>query len=221
MNVQGAAVIPRQYLKLLARGFAIFPVRHRGKEPLTPHGFKDASCEPAHAELWTRRWPSCNWGVALGSASRCMVLDFDTKDGLANFECEHGKLPATYTVRTARGMHLYFRLPEGGASTRVFDDGELRSDGAYVVAEGSIHPSGSGYKCIADIAIADFPPAIAEHFQAQHPTAEACPDAAISEGQRNAKLASLAGTMRQRSFGQRAIEAALLVENVVGKVCPL
>ena len=37
--------------------------------------------------------------------------------------------------------------------------------------------------------------------------------AVITEGQRNATLTSLAGTMRRKGFGEAAIDAALLVEN--------
>jgi len=36
---------------------------------------------------------------------------------------------------------------------------------------------------------------------------------AIREGQRNATLASLAGSMRRKGFGEAAINAALLAEN--------
>ena len=43
----------------------------------------------------------------------------------------------------------------------------------------------------------------------------------IFEGQRAATLASLAGTMRRRGFGQEAIEAALQAENAARCVPPL
>lgn len=210
----------RPWDKLLAHGFAIFPVRLRGKEPLTEHGLKDATRDLAKIEMWARQWPGCNWGVALGGASACFVLDFDTPDGTEIFERTHGKLPPTYTVKTARGSHLYFRLRESGVLTRRFEGGEVRSDGAYVVGEGSIHPSGAAYQCLSDVAIAEFPCGVLEHL-APRPVPEVRPEAAIPEGQRNAALTSYAGTMRRRGMGREAIAAALHAENTARCSPPL
>ena len=67
--------VPSQCAKLLSRRFAIFPVRERGKEPLTKRGFKDATSNPKQVAAWSRQFPGCNWGVALGVPSRCFVLD--------------------------------------------------------------------------------------------------------------------------------------------------
>ena len=187
MTTLETPAIPLQCEKLLAKGFSIFPVRGRGKQPLTLHGFKDASRDADQIAAWSRRWPRCNWGVALGKQSGCCVLDFDAKDGVTNFEQKHGKLPATYTVKTGRGTHLYFQLPDCGMPTRRFKGGELRSDGAYVVGEGSVHPSGAIYACVANVPIAEFPPALLERAKGKS-TIEVRPDECIPKGERNESL---------------------------------
>jgi len=190
------------------------PCENAGKHPtrLTPHGFKDATHDPAQVAAWSRQYRSCNWGVALGARSKCFVFDFDTKDGLANFEREHGELPKTYRVKTSRGFHLYFRLPSSGAPTRKFDGGELRSDGAYVVSEGSIHPSGVRYECVCDAPIAEFPPALLEHFQARSVT-EAQLGEPILEGRRNDVLFHIALGAARNGAMEAAVLALLRTEN--------
>src|SRR5271156_5548932 len=95
--------VPAHFTKLLARGFAIFPVQQKGKKPLSSHGFKDASRETEQVAAWSREFPNCNWGVACGAPSACIVIDFDKSEALETFERDHGKLPLTYAVKTARG----------------------------------------------------------------------------------------------------------------------
>jgi Bifunctional DNA primase/polymerase, N-terminal len=164
-----AVRVPPQCKKFLELGFSIFPVQFRGKRPLTEHGFKDASNDDQQVLEWAHRWARCNWGIALGKQSGCVVLDFDEQDGVAKFEEQYGKLPVTYTVKTARGVHLYYRLPLDGARTRNFEGGELRSDGAYVVAEGSTHSSGILYECILNVEIAEIPRSVLAQLNAGIP----------------------------------------------------
>jgi len=51
------------------------------------------------------------------------------------------------TVRTGRqdGHHVYF-VPDPPLKTKDLGDGELRADGAYVLAPPSVHPNGPTYK---------------------------------------------------------------------------
>jgi hypothetical protein len=205
--------IPPNCAALLARGFAIFPLRHKGKEPLSEHGFKDASRETERIAAWSQKFPNCNWGVACGAPSACIVLDFDKPEALEKFELEHGNLLATYTVKTARGLHFYFRDVPGGMSTRTFDGGELRADGAYVVAEGSIHPTGVQYRCVSDFEIAEFPPSLLMHFRSK-PAIEFEPNVPIAEGQRNNALFHLALSAARGGASDNAVSALLQAENM-------
>jgi putative DNA primase/helicase len=112
---------------------------------------------------------------------------------------------------------------------------DVRADGGYVIVPPSRHRSGNFYRwaegwhpaCV-DLALA--PPWLIELGQRASTSKMIPPDrlpiegnvggnhlhslpAVISEGQRNATLASLAGSMRRKGFGEAAILAALLVEN--------
>jgi len=150
-------------IKYAQRGFAVFPLVTRTKEPATAHGCKDATRDPA---IITRRWWSrASRGVAIrtGQASRLIVLDIDPRHGgdesLADLEQKYGPLPSAPTVHTGSdGKHYYLAYPlenlayppgAGEISCRVglggFSGVDLKADGGYVVAPPSIHPNGNRY----------------------------------------------------------------------------
>jgi len=62
-------------LQLAAKGKYVFPCRPRGKEPLTSHGFKDATTDPEQIRRWWSEHPDANLGLATGLLSRLVVLD--------------------------------------------------------------------------------------------------------------------------------------------------
>lgn len=100
-----------------------------------------------------------NVGIATGP-SRLVVVDLDipkdkssegTPDGVTTFEalCERTghAVPDTYRTRTASGgQHLYFTAPDGVRLTNTAGTiaplVDTRARGGYVVAAGSITPSG-------------------------------------------------------------------------------
>jgi hypothetical protein len=134
-------------------GFKVFPLKPRSKLPATQHGYKDASNDPAVIRAWWRRMPDANIGIATGKASGVIVLDVDAQHGgletLARLEDENGRLPDAPTVRTGNGgLHIYFRDPgELRNSTGLVGPGiDVRGDGGYVVAAGSIHENGTVYR---------------------------------------------------------------------------
>jgi hypothetical protein len=164
-------------LALAAKGFAIFPLRPRTKEPYgedkfyrTAGGYKCATRDRSLIEFWWGRHPDNNIGVACGSVSAIWVLDVDGDQGreaLATLEEQHGQLPPTVEVvtpgkinkktgvHTGRGLHLYFNYPLGqdirNAQNR--DDGlEVRGNGGYVLAPPSAHPDGGNYRWSVDSA---------------------------------------------------------------------
>lgn len=137
----------RAALGYAAQGLHVIPLKPRDKVPLTAHGGKDATTDPAQIRAWWTQWPDANIGIATGKVSGFWVLDLD------------GAYPDTWpplgiepTVKTARGVHYYFRCPEGTEiKNRAKIGGEqidVRGDGGYVIAPPSIHPSGVRYEFI-------------------------------------------------------------------------
>jgi hypothetical protein len=119
---------------------------------LAPRGFLDASNDEETIRRWWSAKPDANVGIATG-ASGLLVVDVD--HGLE----EKGVWPDwladafTYTVRTGRrpefGLQFYFQADGSRNSAGWAKDGlsgDIRADGGYVLAAGSIHPSGHPYE---------------------------------------------------------------------------
>lgn len=139
-------------LSYAAKGWPVFPCKPRGKTPLTPHGFKEATCNPNLIERWWDRWPDANIGVPTGSAIKAWVLDVDGAEGsvsLTQLESELGELPLTREAITGGGgRHLFFSMPGDraiGNRVNLRPGLDVRGDGGYVVVPPSIHPSGKAY----------------------------------------------------------------------------
>jgi hypothetical protein len=174
-------------LDYAARGWPVFPVKPRGKEPLTEHGFLDATADLEQVEAWWRRWPNANIGAACGHAFD--VLDQDGEQGARSLLdlLEAGGAPRRGPrgwVRVATGgdgRHYYFQ-PGGPVRWRGFRPGldwcGLRG---YVILPPSIHTSGGRYRWIKDTNVTNkvpdgFPPAPAWlHRAATRPVREVRP----------------------------------------------
>lgn len=137
-------------LAYASRGWPIFPCRRRGKEPLTRHGFRDATCDPATIRTWWQRWPDANIGMPAGQASGVVVLDVDPRNGGDESLLDLPPLPATVECLTGGGgRHIYFAWPGIQAPCRNNALGpglDLKGDGGYVLLPPSVHPSGRRYE---------------------------------------------------------------------------
>lgn len=139
-------------------GFAVFPLRARGKRPATQHGVNDWTDDAESVRKWWERHPDHNIGIACGTPSGgLLVLDFDVdeekdKDGLATlyaWERSHGELPETAVAITGRGgMHYLYRTDRTNIHPSANPDlsVDVRSDGSYIVAPPSVHENGRRYE---------------------------------------------------------------------------
>jgi putative DNA primase/helicase len=159
-------------LDCAARGWAIIPLhgikdgvcacrrgescQHPGKHPRTPNGVHNATADRKRIKAWLQKCPGANFGIATGRPSGIFVLDVDGKDGKTSLQAlqdEHGRLPKTVTVKTGKGRHLYFRCDGaqvGNSAGRLGEGIDVRGDGGYVVAAGSVHSSGTTYRYVED-----------------------------------------------------------------------
>jgi hypothetical protein len=199
------------------RGWAVLPIRAGSKVPLTAHGVKEASCEAVAIREWWSRWPDACVAIACGSkSSGLVVLDCDAAEFVWALENACGPLPETFTVATGRGSHRYFVTREPIRTHRIAPHLEVRGEGAYVLAPPSLHPSGARYRVINDAEPAPLPDALRQllcALPAQSVAKSTHAAAKISEGMRNSRLTSLAGSMRRKGMTPAAIGAALLEEN--------
>ncbi len=147
--------IGREALADVRRGFAVFPCRPREKRPAVGRGLNEWTTSEVDAILHWTRHKYDNIGITCGTPSGgLLVLDFDvsdTKDGLATlreWEAINGELPETATARTGSGgMHMFYRTSRTGLhpSANAELGIDVRTDGSYVIAPGSVHPCGEVY----------------------------------------------------------------------------
>ena len=168
---------PTTLSELVARGFALFPLRPGTKVPAVARDWEHAATTSLTRLRQLAPQPGANYGVACGP-SDLIVIDLDiAKDPQELAEggptegwsvlreladAHDGELPRTFTVRTASGgRHLYFRPTVDGPTPRntVRRLGPLidtRGVGGYVVAPGS-RVDGVEYQVIDDAPIAVLP----------------------------------------------------------------
>lgn len=133
------------------------------KTPLTSNGFRGASkTERIVRELWKRN-PGALIGVPTGAPIGCWVLDIDPKHGgpetLAALEATHTSLPKTLTAETTSGgRHYFFKHVPGVRNRGALGAGiDVRGDGGYVIAAGSVPEVGLPYRWLHECEPAEAP----------------------------------------------------------------
>ena len=136
-----------------SRGLCVIPIRAGTKKAALRSWKPFQSQRPDDATL--RDWFAAGGkGLAIvcGQVSGGLIVrDFDQQAAYNRWASDHadlaGKLP---TAATARGRHVYGRIPERRGIVTLAD-GELRGDGGYVLAPPSIHPAGTAYRWIVPL----------------------------------------------------------------------
>lgn len=175
-------------------GFNVIPLKHGEKTPLISwKRYQTKKVTEDDIERWHETHPDCNWGVITGAVSGIVVIDCDDKDAT---DWAREKLPQSpFTVRTSRGCHIYYLMPEDHAVLKRFvpkDFGiniDVKADGGYVVAPCSLHPSGIIYKA----RITDSMESIPVFREPDTGTLIDIPN--IPQGSRNNAIAHLAGRL--------------------------
>jgi hypothetical protein len=227
-------------LRYAELGYRVFPCTPGGKAPLTPHGFHDAMTDAEQIEHWWAQHPRANIGIP---TTGLVVIDSDGEANSWPNDPDHAAdlASAGAIALTPRGgRHLVFRRHEGNAwkcSTGKLAPGvDVRTDGGYIVVPPSRTTQGV-YRWAPDLELdrtagcLPEPPAwLVQELDAltttprpsangthtfAHVAAGGAEANKIPEGQRNATLARLAGTMRRVGMGLPEIAAALHQTNRV------
>ena len=102
-------------LEYASRGWPVFPCRPGGKEPVTRHGFRDASTDPSRIAHWWNRHPGANLAIATGTPGPD-VLDVDQHGEAGNGFAAWRRLRAAGLIQgtiavvatPGGGLHAYF-----------------------------------------------------------------------------------------------------------------
>lgn len=208
------ALSPARFALMAAAGLRLFPLKPNDKTPACAwKEFQERA--PTIEELAAWDAGNYNIGVICGSPSGIVVLDVDSPD--AQELVDGLNLPATPTVRTARGVHYYFRSRAYEIRNSVRVAGaklDVRGDGGYVVGPGSIHPTGARYEWIVpptEVAFAELPTSLLKLMQTKSKRAVAAKptgqEISLTEGQfgrfLNRQLAELLKELSGASEGER------------------
>lgn len=200
-----ASIAERLAVSYLERGWVPIPLKPGGKVALIKwerYQKERPTYEDVHD--WWDKWPDANIGIITGALSGLAVVDLDTDEALRNLgERCGGLMPSTLMVKTPRGFHLYFAHPGLGVNVptkaALLPGTDLRGDGGYVVAPGSIGEDGQRYRVLLNAELAPLPewlpPLLAKSTEAaQKPTDRPSRlRQGVLEGQRNTEAARLAG----------------------------
>jgi Bifunctional DNA primase/polymerase, N-terminal len=122
-----------------AAGLSVFPVT-AAKNPLTTHGFKDATTDPAQIEAWLKKWPHCEFGWAV--PADVVVVDVDVKHGKRGYDdfqrlagCAVQDVPTPMATTPSGGAQLFYAAskPYKNAVAIAGTGIDTRSEGGYVV----------------------------------------------------------------------------------------
>ena len=225
----------RRYFQI---GWNLTPLKFQSKEPLIPwERFQHERI--TEEELKQLFKPGCNIGVVCGKISKLVVLDVDgITPEIRDFLKDKPGLKETARVKTSRGWHFYFSIPDDVEIPTVknlqgLQGLEVRGEGSYVVAPPSLHPSGIAYKWSLPTGKFEVHPipdwlldSIAMHkefskegdklyktiLQDTRP---------LHEGERNSTLCSLAGRLKAGGLSKEETRNLLLAINKERCIPPL
>ena len=209
----------------------VFPCT--GKRPVTPHGCKDATTDPAQIEEWWGNGSIYNVAIATGNGLVVLDVDIDHDAGkygdetLADLERQYGPLPETWMCLTGGGgVHYYFQCDDPALTVAAgFAPGlDYRGTGGYVIAPPSIHPTtGRAYEWEAscrpnNTSLAPLPDWLHRLMlqgKRDKPKRMGSTEAPgkVKEGHRNDTLFRLGSSLRAKGMTVGEISAALLEAN--------
>jgi Bifunctional DNA primase/polymerase, N-terminal len=129
-------------LRYVAHGLRIFPV-NAAKKPLTKHGFKDATTDPAVIEGWWTKWPAAD--PALAVRADMVVVDIDVKHGKHGYDdfkrlagCDPSDVLTPQSTTPSGGRQLFYRASVNYKNAVAIGGTgiDTRSEGGYVVLPG-------------------------------------------------------------------------------------
>jgi hypothetical protein len=213
-------------LRYARLGYSVFPCVAGTKEPITEHGFLDATSNAELIKGWWAQHPTANIGIA---TEGLLIIDIDGEgNSWLTSNPEYLELsPGPMAITPHGGRHVFFRQPINKAwrctESRLAAHVDTRADGGYIVVPPSI-VDGKRYQWAPDRELENppeglpEPPAwLAEELGRCAAGASLCTAVAsnsaaanlIPMGHRNGTLARLAGAMRRVGMSALEIMAAL------------
>jgi hypothetical protein len=130
-------------MALASAGVPVFPVAVGGKQPLTRHGFHDATTSHAQIRNWWSSTPGANVGMPTGAPSGVVVVDVDVHGPANGYvaldRADRAGLLEGWEVliqTPSDGLHAYYPATPGTEqrSWQAARAGiDFRGDGGYII----------------------------------------------------------------------------------------
>ena len=132
--------------ELIELGCSLIPLGGDKKALLPWKEYQNRHASMDEVRAWLRRYPAMNIGIVTGEISGLVVVDCDSEAARRRLDKYlNGTRPPE--VKTPKGYHLYFEYVPGLKNkARYFPDLDVRTDGGYVVAPGSVNADGGKYE---------------------------------------------------------------------------
>jgi hypothetical protein len=202
-------------------GWHVLPVMVNEKIPATAHGVHDATIDPEQIKAWWSQNPDYNIGIAAGQISNIAVFDIDPRNGgdlsWEVWLAEYGAAPdGAYQLTAGGGQHYIGVYRDSIKSCKLRDGIDLLSNGRYFLASPSTidgrqydwEASSDPFEGVAPFQIPD-PWLAALSVRKVIATAQS----SLIEGNRNAGLTAIAGSLRRLGMTEPEILAALTATN--------
>jgi hypothetical protein len=201
------------------KGYALIPLKDNEKIPATWwKPYIDRKPTDEEYKKWKEQGLfSTGYGIVTGKVSGISVLDIDMPKGMDNLAKHDLNVLDLYTwqVDTPNGRHYYFKYDElAKQGQAVFGDGvDIRNDGGFVVGPGSMVDS-NFYLWAFDYGPNDVILSLMPEWMKKGSGNRVDKDLVtfegiIRNGERNKKLASLAGTLFNKEFPSGVVRGVL------------
>lgn len=203
-------------------GWHVLPLLPNDKRPASAHGVHDATIDLDKIRAWWAQNPNYNIGIAAGEKSGIVVFDIDPRNGGSDswddFTTEHGGVPDGICQLTAGGgQHHIAQWRDGLKSCELRPGVDFLANGRYfVVAPSSVNNKEYVWEESSDPTDGICPFVIPESWLAAMAVRKvivSATDGELITGNRNAGLASMAGSMRRSGFSASEIYAAIMTAN--------
>jgi hypothetical protein len=205
----------------LERGWQVIPLKAGKKEPNLPKGHSFLTEAPSKTQYkkWAEYAKFGNYGIVTGQMSGITIVDVDYPEGFLILDQLGIDINGIETpqVLSPNGIHLYFKYtPRVRTGVGIMGKGiDIRNNGAYVVGPGSV-VDGQLYVWSEvygpDTPLANVPEWVQEGRKESNGV-EWKMTRKLGEGERNNKLASLAGALVVRELPAPLVFEVLMTIN--------
>jgi len=205
---------------LVEKKWSVIPVSRDSKKPAIPwKTYQENLANEDNLIRWFGVGSNYNIGLVTGRLSGIIVIDCDTLEASDGFVKEYPEASTTLQVVTGRGIHYYFKYEEGirnDTGKKLGEKIDVRGDGGYVVIPPSIHANGKVY-VYRKFDIANLPTNLQQKITGNRFNDTRNDNILprdkntdlITQGFRNARLTSMAGSMRKAGFDYDSIKYSL------------